>query len=81
MRDDNSKDKAVISRALQCMTDCARHINEMKRSHEDTMKIQEIQSILYNFEGFNLHDFGKLVIEVRHQSSISQMSYQYDSSY
>ena len=46
------------------MTDCAHHINEMKRSHEDAMRIQEIQSFLYNFEGYNLLDFGKLVLEV-----------------
>ena len=46
------------------MTDCAHNINELKRSHEDAMKIQEIQSMLYNFEGYNLLDFGKLIVEV-----------------
>ncbi|XP_067938481.1 uncharacterized protein [Watersipora subatra] len=55
--------REAISMSLQCMTDCAHNINELKRSHEHAMKIQEIQSMLYNFEGYHLMDFGKLVYE------------------
>ena len=56
--------RETITASLQCMTDCAHNINELKRSHEHAMKIQEIQSMLYNFEGYHLMDFGKLVYEV-----------------
>ena len=47
------------------MTNMAQHINEMKRKHEHAVRIQEIQSTLYGWEGADLTTFGDLVLEVR----------------
>ena len=54
----------VLEAALHGMVDMARHINEMKREHEHSMKLQEIQSNLYNMEHTSLAEMGKLVMEV-----------------
>ncbi len=32
------------------MTNMAYHINDMKRKHEHAVRVQEIQSLLYNWE-------------------------------
>lgn len=32
------------------MTNIAYHINDMKRKHEHAVRVQEIQSLLYNWE-------------------------------
>ncbi len=58
----------VIEKALESMTKMADHINEMKRKHERTVRIQEIQSILYGYEGADLTTYGDLVLEVRGSS-------------
>ena len=50
------------------MTNVAQHINEMKRKHEHAVRIQEIQSILYGWEGADLTTFGDIVLEVRRQT-------------
>ena len=53
----------TIERALESMTCMAQHINEMKRKHEHAVRIQEIQSTLYGWEGADLTTFGDLVLE------------------
>ncbi|KAK3723317.1 hypothetical protein QZH41_014393, partial [Actinostola sp. cb2023] len=53
----------IICDALFAMTDVARYINEMKRQHEATLHVQEIQSQLSEFEGPDLTTYGDLVIE------------------
>ena len=47
------------------MTNVAHHINEMKRKHEHAVRVQEIQSLLYGWEGADLTTYGELVLEVR----------------
>lgn len=46
------------------MTNMAQHINEMKRKHEHTVRIQEIQSLLVGWEGADFTTYGDLVLEV-----------------
>ncbi|XP_074657929.1 uncharacterized protein LOC141910927 isoform X2 [Tubulanus polymorphus] len=53
----------TISEALSGMTNMARHINEMKRKHEHAVRIQEIQSILYQWQGEDLTTYGELLAE------------------
>nr|XP_039258912.1 uncharacterized protein LOC120335475 isoform X1 [Styela clava] len=53
----------TIQVALQTMTRVARHINEMKRKHEDAVHIQEIQSLLTNWQGNELTTYGELIME------------------
>ncbi|XP_013401857.1 uncharacterized protein LOC106167598 isoform X3 [Lingula anatina] len=53
----------VIQDALSGMTNMAKHINEMKRKHEHAVRVQEIQSILYGWEGDDLTTFGELLLE------------------
>ena len=50
--------------ALASMTKMAQYINEMKRKHEHAVRIQEIQSILYGWDGADLTTLGELAIEV-----------------
>ncbi|RWS28286.1 uncharacterized protein B4U80_11384 [Leptotrombidium deliense] len=52
-----------IRNALSVMTNIACHINNMKRKHEHAVKVQEIQSQLYGWEGQDLTTFGELVAE------------------
>ena len=47
------------------MTHTAQHINEMKRKHEHTIRIHEIQSLLCDWDGDDLTTCGDLVLEVR----------------
>nr|CAB3262888.1 uncharacterized protein LOC100184701 [Phallusia mammillata] len=56
-------DYSIIKRALDVMTKLAHHINEMKRKHEDTVYIQEIQSMLGNWKGDELATYGEIVKE------------------
>ncbi|XP_046860053.1 uncharacterized protein LOC124453306 isoform X2 [Xenia sp. Carnegie-2017] len=53
----------IIQKALSAMTSVAKHINDMKRKHEDAVHLQEIQSILLDYEGPNLSSFGSVVLE------------------
>ena len=55
----------VIETALSSMTNMAQHINEMKRKHEHTVRIQEIQSQLDEWDGEDLTTYGDLILEVR----------------
>ncbi|XP_071450370.1 uncharacterized protein GEFmeso [Hetaerina americana] len=52
-----------IEDALSAMTGIAHHINEMKRRHEHAIRVQEIQSLLYGWEGEDLTTFGELCAE------------------
>lgn len=45
------------------MTGIAHHINNMKRRHEHAVRVQEIQSLLYGWEGEDLTTFGELCAE------------------
>jgi len=54
----------VIERALQGMVGVARSINEMRRQHENAVRVQEIQSHLYGWDGADLTTLGDLVLEV-----------------
>ena len=56
---------AVIERALAGMVGVARSINEMRRQHENAVRVQEIQSHLYGWDGADLTTLGDLVLEVR----------------
>ncbi|XP_063229434.1 uncharacterized protein LOC134534785 isoform X2 [Bacillus rossius redtenbacheri] len=49
--------------ALAAMTGIAHHINNMKRRHEHAIRVQEIQSLLYGWEGEDLTTFGELCAE------------------
>ncbi|XP_069682760.1 uncharacterized protein GEFmeso isoform X2 [Periplaneta americana] len=49
--------------ALSAMTGMAHHINNMKRKHEHAVRVQEIQSLLYGWEGEDLTTFGELCAE------------------
>ena len=55
---------AVIRKAFDGMTRMANHINEMKRKHEHAVRIQEIQSILHQWQGEDLTTYGELLLEV-----------------
>jgi len=54
----------VIQRALDGMVNVAIRINEMKRQHERTVRVQEIQSRLYGWHGDDLTTLGDLILEV-----------------
>lgn len=54
---------ADIKNALSVMTGIAYHINDMKRKHEHAVRVQEIQSLLYGWEGQDLTTYGELVAE------------------
>ena len=63
--DENETGYDVIAKALHSMTHMAAHINEMKRKHEHTMRVQEIQSVLHDWDGHDLMTYGDLILEVR----------------
>ncbi|XP_023232588.1 uncharacterized protein LOC111632408 isoform X1 [Centruroides sculpturatus] len=52
-----------IKNALSVMTGIAFHINDMKKRHENAIRVQEIQSLLYGWEGEDLTTYGELVGE------------------
>lgn len=45
------------------MTSVANHINTMKRKHEHAVRVQEIQSQLYGWNGRDLTALGELIAE------------------
>jgi len=61
---------AAIERALHGMVGVARTINEMRRQHERAVRVQEIQSHLYGWDGADLTTLGHLVLEVRNLAPI-----------
>ncbi|MCJ8742103.1 hypothetical protein PDJAM_G00078190 [Pangasius djambal] len=54
---------AVVQEAIDTMQRVAWHINDMKRKHENTVRLQEIQSLLTNWQGPDLIGYGELVLE------------------
>ncbi|KAL7648009.1 UNVERIFIED_CONTAM: hypothetical protein RMT77_001625 [Armadillidium vulgare] len=52
-----------IWNALSAMTGIAHHINDMKRRHEHAVRVQEIQSLLYGWQGEDLTTYGELAAE------------------
>ncbi|XP_076357298.1 uncharacterized protein LOC143250517 isoform X2 [Tachypleus tridentatus] len=52
-----------IKNAISVMTGLVFHINDMKRRHEDAVRVQEIQSLLYEWEGQDLTTYGELAAE------------------
>ncbi|XP_040206785.1 pleckstrin homology domain-containing family G member 1 isoform X2 [Rana temporaria] len=53
----------VVLDAIDTMQRVAWHINDMKRKHEHDIRLQEIQSLLTNWEGPDLTSYGELVLE------------------
>ncbi|XP_072172095.1 uncharacterized protein [Diadema setosum] len=56
------KGQDVIALALTSMTNVAWHINDMKRKHEASVHVQEIQSQLHGWQD-DLNTYGDLVLE------------------
>lgn len=55
--------KPTVDLALTTMTGIASDINSMKRKHEHAVRVQEIQSQLYGWEGPDLTALGELIAE------------------
>ncbi|XP_052009357.1 pleckstrin homology domain-containing family G member 3-like [Xyrauchen texanus] len=53
----------VVIEAIDTMTGVAWYINDMKRKHEHAVRLQEIQSLLLNWDGPDLTTYGELVLE------------------
>uniref|UniRef100_A0A1Y1KCR1 DH domain-containing protein n=1 Tax=Photinus pyralis TaxID=7054 RepID=A0A1Y1KCR1_PHOPY len=53
----------TVDLALATMTGVASHINTMKRKHEHAVRVQEIQSQLYGWNGPDLTALGELIAE------------------
>ncbi|XP_038621626.1 pleckstrin homology domain-containing family G member 3 isoform X1 [Tachyglossus aculeatus] len=53
----------VVEFAIYTMTCVAWYINDMKRKHEQAVRLQEIQSLLINWKGPDLTTYGELVLE------------------
>ncbi|KAK2824836.1 hypothetical protein Q7C36_018763 [Tachysurus vachellii] len=59
----DSERHPVVQEAIDTMQRVAWHINDMKRKHENTVRLQEIQSLLTNWQGPDLIGYGELVLE------------------
>jgi hypothetical protein len=59
----STEGNAILEKALSTMTSVAEHINEMKKLHEATVRVQEIQSLLTDWKGEDLTKYGRLVLE------------------
>ncbi|XP_076846188.1 pleckstrin homology domain-containing family G member 1 isoform X2 [Brachyhypopomus gauderio] len=59
----DSERHQVVAEAIDTMQRVAWHINDMKRKHENTVRRQEIQSLLTNWQGPDLIGYGDLVLE------------------
>jgi len=57
------EDRASIEAALDAMTGLATEINEMKRKHEEAVRVQEVASLLYGWDGPDLTTYGALIAE------------------
>ncbi|XP_061828259.1 pleckstrin homology domain-containing family G member 3 [Nerophis lumbriciformis] len=53
----------VVEDAIITMTAVAWYINDMKRKQEHAIRLQEIESLLVNWNGPDLSGFGELVLE------------------
>ncbi|KAK2709568.1 hypothetical protein QYM36_013293 [Artemia franciscana] len=63
MYDPTAADMNIILAASSAMTGIAQHTNDMKRRHEHSIRVQEIQSLLYGWTGQDLTTYGELVAE------------------
>ncbi|XP_038640083.1 pleckstrin homology domain-containing family G member 3-like isoform X3 [Scyliorhinus canicula] len=61
--DTNQEGYVVIEEAIDTMTGVAWYINDMKRKHEHAIRLQEVQSLLINWNGPDLTTYGELVLE------------------
>ncbi|XP_067895687.1 pleckstrin homology domain-containing family G member 3 [Heterodontus francisci] len=61
--DANQEGYEVIEEAIDTMTGVAWYINDMKRKHEHAIRLQEVQSLLINWNGPDLTTYGELVLE------------------
>ena len=52
-----------MKEAFDCMSQVAEEINLMKRKHELTLHINEIQSMLIGWNGLDLNCYGELILE------------------
>lgn len=62
--DENQSGYETILKAFGSMMSVADQINEMKRAHERSVRIQEIQSLLYDWNRVDPITYGDLVLEV-----------------
>lgn len=69
--DQSGSGSETISRALGSMMSVAQRINDMKRAHERSVRIQEIQSLLYDWNGADPNSYGDLVLEVSWSLSLN----------
>ncbi|XP_072318240.1 pleckstrin homology domain-containing family G member 3-like [Eucyclogobius newberryi] len=53
----------IVDTAVVSMTTVAWFINEMKRRHESSVRVQEVQALLVNWKGPDFTTFGVLVLE------------------
>ncbi|XP_037086287.1 pleckstrin homology domain-containing family G member 1-like, partial [Pollicipes pollicipes] len=80
--DSQTEGYTAVCAALQTMTALAAHINDMKRRHEHAVRVQEIQSLLYGWEGQDLTTYGELVAEGAfrmHRAKASRHVFLFDS--
>ncbi|GCB59951.1 hypothetical protein scyTo_0012640 [Scyliorhinus torazame] len=61
--DTSQEGYVVIEEAIDTMTGVAWYINDMKRKHEHAIRLQEVQSLLINWNGPDLTTYGELVLE------------------
>ncbi|XP_059810049.1 pleckstrin homology domain-containing family G member 3-like isoform X3 [Hypanus sabinus] len=61
--DVNQEGYEVIDEAIDTMTGVAWYINDMKRKHEHAIRLQEVQSLMINWNGPDLTTYGELVLE------------------
>lgn len=55
----NEKDQQLINEAFSVMTSIACHINAMKRRHEHSIRVQEVQGLLCGWQvSIDLHELG-----------------------
>lgn len=47
--DGDGEGKEAIRQGLETMENIGLHINEMKKKHEHAVRVQEIQSLLFNW--------------------------------
>ncbi|CAL7939051.1 unnamed protein product [Xylocopa violacea] len=64
-RENETEGRKAIEEALAAMTGIAKHINAMKRRCEHAVRVQEIQSLLYDWTGPDITSSGELVAEGR----------------
>ncbi|XP_076761669.1 guanine nucleotide exchange factor in mesoderm isoform X2 [Xylocopa sonorina] len=62
-RENETEGRKAIEEALAAMTGIAKHINAMKRRCEHAVRVQEIQSLLYDWTGPDITSSGELVAE------------------